>query len=329
MRSAVPSAVPSATLGGGRGLCVQTGCGFLSRGLWFEQALEQAVPALAQGLAQSAQTVKAAGGHLPHLFLNSTWVESGERTIASSVQADWQPGVQSVFAGARDPLSFAAGPGAALDLPLSTAAHNAARFPFVNAIGLLTAADGRAGHLADGGYFDNSGTQTVADALAALHAFVARQQCDAAADEACQPRLAWLRSLRPTVIVIQNGVRVDCQGDARLTCLRQSWGLLADAGSPYQPGAPVDAGPLRLYADAIGPLLTLLNAGGSGANGRRAEALLVRECARFDPAHPDCVVRLAQRTDGVLYPLGWYLSPTARDALDAKANREVAAAALH
>ena len=38
------------------------------------------------------------------------------------------------------------------------------------------AADGRAGHLADGGYFDNSGAQTVADTLAALRAFVARQQ---------------------------------------------------------------------------------------------------------------------------------------------------------
>ena len=210
----------------------------------------------------------------------------------------------------------------------STAAHNAARFPFVNAIGLLISADGNAGHLADGGYFDNSGTQTVADALAALRVFVARQQCDDAADPVCQHRLVWLRSLRPTVIVIQNGVAAECLGSSRLACLRQSWGLQADAGAPYQPGAPVDVGQLRLYADAIGPLLTLLNAGGTGANGRRAEALLARDCARFDPAQPDCVVRLAQRTDGVLYPLGWYLSPTARAALDAKASREVAAAAL-
>jgi hypothetical protein len=325
----LPTTLPSAMLDGGRGPCVQAGCGFLSRGLWFEQALEQAVPALALGLARSAQVAEAAGSHLPRLFLNSTWVESGERTIAASVQAGWQPGAQSVFAGARDPLSFAAGQGAALDLPLSTAAHNAARFPFVNAIGLLISADGRAGHLADGGYFDNSGTQTVADALAALRVFVARQQCDDAAGPVCQQRLVWLRSLRPTVIVIQNGVAVDCVGSTRLVCLRQLWGLQADAGALYQPGAPVDAGQLRLYADAIGPLLTLLNAGGTGANGRRAEALLVRDCERFDPAQPDCVVRLAQRTDGVLYPLGWYLSPTARAALDAKAGREVAAAALH
>ena len=324
----LPTTLPSAMLDGGRGPCVQAGCGFLSRGLWFEQALEQAVPALALGLARSAQAAEAAGSHLPRLFLNSTWVESGERTIAASVQAGWQPGAQSVFAGARDPLSFAAGQGAALDLPLSTAAHNAARFPFVNAIGLLISADGNAGHLADGGYFDNSGTQTVADALAALRIFVARQQCDVAADPVCQHRLVWLRSLRPTVIVIQNGVAADCLGSSRLACLRQSWGLQADAGAPYQPGAPVDVGQLRLYADAIGPLLTLLNAGGTGANGRRAEALLARDCARFDPAQPDCVVRLAQRTDGVLYPLGWYLSPTARAALDAKASREVAAAAL-
>jgi hypothetical protein len=73
----------------------------------------------------------------------------------------------------------------------------------------------------------------------------------------------------------------------------------------------------------IGPLVTIVNAGGTGANGRRAEALVRRECARFDPAHVDCVVRLAQLTDGVLYPLGWYLSPTARQALDQKAVRAV------
>ncbi len=330
----LPTTLPSVLQDGGRGPCVQAGCGFLSRGLWFEQALEQAVPALALGLARSAQSAAQAGAHLPRLFLNSTWVESGERTIASSVQAGWplvapvDAGAPAVFAGARDPLSFAAGQGAALDLPLSTAAHNAARFPFVNAIGLLRSADGRAGHLADGGYFDNSGTQTVVDALAALRAYVARQRCDHTVGAACQDKLVWLRSLRPTVIVIQNGVAVDCHGDTRLACLRQSWGLGSADHAPYQPGAPVEAGQLRLYADAIGPLLTLLNAGGSGANGRRAEALLARDCARFDPAHPDCVVRLAQRADGVLYPLGWYLSPTARAALDAKARREVAAAAL-
>lgn len=309
--------LPTSLPGAERGHCLQPGCGFLSRGLWFEQALEQAVPALAQGIAAAAR----GQAHAPQLFLNATWVESGDRAIAAGVHADWRAG----FATARDQLSVAAGRGAPVDLPLSAAAHNAARFPFVNAIGLLRATGDEAGHLADGGYFDNSGTQTVADALAAFRVFVAGQRCEADATD-CAARLDWLRRLKPTVIVIKNGLTLDCgqlAEPARLACLRDSWGLPSSAESmpPYQPERPVDTARLSLYVDAIGPLATVVNAAGTGANGRRAEALLRRACG-----DDDCTVRLAQHTDGVLYPLGWYLSPTARIALDAKARREVEAA---
>jgi len=58
-------------------------------------------------------------------------------------------------------------------------------------------------------------------------------------------------------------------------------------------------------------------------------------CRKFLPAEEyendqqDCAVQIAQRTDGVLYQLGWYLSPTARAALDKKASCEVRVQVMH
>jgi hypothetical protein len=196
---------------------------------------------------------------------------------------------------------------------------------------LLRSHGKESGHLADGGYFDNSGTHTVADVLAALRRYVDKQATEPCAAPSCEARRDWLKNLRPTVIVIQNGVRdTNCEvlatAGERHACRESAWDLKrpAAAAPPYSPEQAVSASRLGLYVDLIGPLVTIVNAAGTGANGRRAEALVRRECARFDPAHVDCVVRLAQLTDGVLYPLGWYLSPTARQALDRKAENAVA-----
>lgn len=322
------------------GICRQPGCGFLSRGMWFEQALERAVPELAAGIGRLGSTGSPAGAgraHTPHLFLNATWVETGDRAIASSVVADWR---QDRFTNVRDQLEQAGrGRPQPVDIPLSAAAHNAARFPFVNAIGRLRGGDGQQGHLADGGYFDNGGAHTTLDVLARLQRRVAEQAACAGDDEPCRRRSEWLRRLRPAVIVIQNGVTEPCTQEAtkeRLACLRRSWGLGADASPdansaagtgagatrvPYDPSAPVQAGRLSLFADLLGPLVTVVNVAGTGANGRRAEALLQRQCQAFGA--PDCLVQLAQRSDGLLYPLGWYLSPTARHALDEQAHARV------
>ncbi|MGZ5712951.1 MAG: hypothetical protein ACXWIG_02240, partial [Caldimonas sp.] len=173
------------------GECKTPGCGFMSRGLWFERALEARFDAagtspgmgsMRSALNGNPDLPDRAAGFAPHLFLNSTVVESGERAIASDVQIAPQ-----AFPDARDQqLELGA------SLKFSTAAHNSARFTFVNAIGavrnnLATRADShclyqkpaagtsgkpsRSGsdgdkdclHLADGGYFDNSGAQTTQD----------------------------------------------------------------------------------------------------------------------------------------------------------------------
>src|SRR5262249_15603606 len=151
------------------------------------------------------------------------------------------------------------------------------------------------------------------------------------ADGTCHAHDAWLRSLRPTVLVIQNGVTIDCDRDtradeprqheqARVECLGRLWeleerrhngpageqGRLAD----YIPEQPRNADSWKLYVDLLGPLVTVVNVSGAGANGRRAEALLKRATAGFPGcgdanSQPGCeVVQLAQRADGILYPLG-------------------------
>lgn len=309
------------------GLCVQPGCGFLTRGMWFEQALERAVPELAMGIGASG------GNGGPLLFLNATSVETGDRAVAASVRTDWQQDpFQGPFTNVRDQLQFAARGGeGAVDMPLSAAAHNAARFPFVNAIGRLRTRGSDHRTLADGGYFDNAGAHTTIDVLSRLRTWIAQQPDCGADDKACQRRLGWLRQLKPTVIVMQNGVVEECKRtppDARLNCLKRIWGLPdGGAADPYQPAQPREAGHVPLFVDVLGPLVTVINVAGTGANGRRAESLLQRECGNF--GDPNCVVRLAQRSDGLLYPLGWYLSQTARCALDLQAlarTRELALA---
>jgi hypothetical protein len=169
--------------------------------------------------------------------------------------------------------------------------------------------------------------------LARLQRWIANRPACAETDEPCRRRAEWLLGLRPTVIVIQNGVSEACTqaaAEARLACQRRSWGLDADAAarpgtasapSPFDPTAPAQAGRLTLFADLLGPLVTVVNVAGTGANGRRSAALLQRQCQAFGA--PDCLVQLAQRSDGLLYPLGWYLSPTARHALDEQARARV------
>jgi hypothetical protein len=302
--------------------CTQPGCGFLSRGLWFEQGLERAVPGLDRGIARIDRETS---GYLPHLFLNSTWVESGDRAIASGVYANWH----EEFLSARDQIAWSGQGGAdQTDLPLSAAAHNAARFPYFNAIGILRNARGKAAHMADGGYFDNSGGHTTEDVLASFRNWIGRQRCAADAALECTSRLNWLRSLRLTVITIQNGVNFGCDQSGRLEdrveCIEGFWhpGRPQTAVAAYEPDAPRNTNSFQLFTDVLGPIITALNVSGVGANGRRAEALLGRACGRDGGLEP-CVVQLAQRNDGSLYPLGWYLSASARAALDWKALAEV------
>ena len=97
------------------------------------------------------------GPYLPALFLNGTEVESGRRIITSSVAFD----NQSNFFDMRDGVALSSG---ALNMRLSTAVHNSARFTYFSPAGRYP--DGT--HVVDGGYFENYGAETARDILAAV-----------------------------------------------------------------------------------------------------------------------------------------------------------------
>lgn len=351
------------------GACTRPGCGFMSRGLWFERSLESPLRARPGSQALS-MTSALAGGEAatpragPHLFLNSTAVESGERAIASDVVIG-----PVVFPNARD-QQFELGAA----LKLSTAAHNSARFPFVNAIGAVQRVRGQACpyaqkaaggaldklrpwlglapdclHLADGGYFDNSGAQTTQDILRALRKALEAKHPELPGEE--QARLTWLRShLRLSALFVNYEERSDeelakCQPQETSRRIAQSTAqgaavpqerlraeaLRASGKREYDVTTPTCQGPLTLYSDLLGPAVTAKNVGGTGAGGRLAEARLLDEVADFHRALPPDAV--APKTEGialqlerraVLYPLGWYLSEQARTEMREQAARVAA-----
>jgi hypothetical protein len=97
---------------------------------------------------------------VPVLLLNSTSVELGRRIVASPYP--WSR--TDLAADERDPIDFHALTGR--DVLTSTAVHNTARFPYISAAGHLRASGGQSlGHLVDGGYFENTGADTLIDLL--------------------------------------------------------------------------------------------------------------------------------------------------------------------
>ena len=99
----------------------------------------------------------------PLLILNSTVLETGQRAIISPVQLP-----KDRFLDAIDFFDFAKK--RFQSIPLSTALHGSARFPFFSPPGTFDtrSIDGEnrhSLHLIDGGYFDNSGATTAADLL--------------------------------------------------------------------------------------------------------------------------------------------------------------------
>lgn len=301
--------------------CNQPGCGFLSRGAWFERGLEE-------GLAQAgvdlrmplASLAGSSAAHLPHLFLNSTWVETGERAIASDVRV-----CAKDFPTARDQIDYLG-----VGLPLSTAAHNAARFPFVNAIGSVRIAAASCpslreqggevicGHLADGGYFDNSGGHTTGDILRVLQGVL--QMHTIGVLDGTQPE--WLRAhLVAQVIMVRNGVDAPAARD----------GDRADEPCDARDNSrPRCAGQWKLFADFLGPIVTASQVLGTGANGRLAESLQAKAVSALRPSTAgshgrrellgsdsvEPVVNINLENGKVMYPLGWYLSLRARCGME-------------
>ena len=314
--------------------CRNPGCGILGRSYWFEGSMEAAVPALASGVAQ----VVDANAVEPHVFLTVTSVESGERAIQSDVAIDWRH-----FPGARDVIALMRA-----DLRLSTAAHNSSRFPYTNPVGavygpkckdepsrplrsFLKANEPLCARLQDGGYFDDSATQTTADVLRMLRRCL-DDHCNG--DEDFAAKATELRArIKPIVVMIRNEAKYDPGQAGELPCAIPS-------DRTRDPAFPNERDPLKFYPSAISAPVTLYNTRTAHMYAAEAEVELdiaalwsslgiassgaPLQCGPVDEwigTRP--VQRFDLTDDGTLYPSGWLMSQQAMLAMCRQAEREL------
>jgi hypothetical protein len=98
---------------------------------------------------------------LPALIINGTSEKTGRRIITSNLLID-----PDRF---TDAIDFFAKVSPTADIPVSTAAHNSARFPYIDAAGTLMNGHRIADRIVDGGYFENFGAGSIYDLLRALY----------------------------------------------------------------------------------------------------------------------------------------------------------------
>jgi hypothetical protein len=226
---------------------------------------------------------------IPSLLLNATLVDGGNRFIASDLVVNGQ------FPDAFDGFD------ALLDtrqMSLATAVHNSARFTYLSPAGTVASCrderDGVAlvacraglprapwGRVIDGGYFENSGVETVRDLLFGLRPTLAR----------------WREAgfvIEPLVLVISNSPRVR-----------------APAGHNDPRRARLDT---TLLSEVLAPLLGLFNT-------RIARASFAVSAASRDLAAGATGAPVGFYWFGMMSaqdtPLGWALAADSFDGMDA------------
>lgn len=102
----------------------------------------------------------------PSLLLNGTHQETGKRVLTSNIAI--QP---PDFLDTYDFRNLVG-----REIRLSTAVLNSARFPYVTPGGTLVREDNNYGHIVDGGYFENFGAATLAEAIRAVTAVLADRE---------------------------------------------------------------------------------------------------------------------------------------------------------
>ena len=226
-----------------------------------------------------------AGLEVPSLLLNATLVDGGNRVIASDLVIDGRfPDAYDAF----DPT---------LDLrqmSLATAVHNSARFSYLSPAGTVSGCGANRrmtpctplakrfawGRLIDGGYFENSGVETVRDLLFAM-----------------RPELAaWSArgfQIDPVVLVISN-----------------SPGALAPSGRQDPASARLD---MTFLSEVLAPPLGLFNT-------RMARATFAVTAERRDmrvmvAGDPERFLWFGMQTEHYT-PLGWALADATFNGMD-------------
>ncbi len=239
---------------------------------------------------------------VPLLFLNSTAVENGKRLIVHPLASS---GFDRVFHYAID---GAAALGRAV--PFNTAANLSARFTYVSPAGTVDSpgSDGRPlawSHLVDGGYFENSGTVTLSEIIAAAESVAVQHGI----------------RIRPIVLHIANdplqAPRTRKQPEANLIGIVHAMEPGATRGAqdsvpaqiPARRTFSVGAWLGRLAPEVLSPFKALFNA--RPARGFQAQDAL-HEKYRGNAAS----FGLCEYAVGL--PLGWALSDASRRSIDAQ-----------
>ncbi len=290
--------------------------GFPDREQALEEAWERAWSSAMGGNALFSQGVLAtaeANKTLPSLFLNGTMVETGDRIITSNSRI--HPRDPKAACAVNDPNAvgnplcefrnaFDAFADLQRDIPFSAAAGMSARFTYLSPAGRLPkegSDDTLAGHVVDGGYFENSGAVTAGEIVGLIRRVAAT-------------RPGW--KLHPYVILIDFKDRSQRCREDPAQCVPDP----AEKPFPGTPGAagPRPAPPETWVNEVLSPLRALLNT----RNGRGSQAVGdLREmlAARLD--QPNIIeFRLIQRR--VPLPLGWVLSERSRIEIDRATRTE-------
>ncbi len=270
-----------------------------------------------------------AAPRIPHLFLNATAVNTGQRVVFSDLAVAAPP-----------PSSTAGGPADGLldvldardliysqglaglerrDIPVSAAAHASARFTYTNPAGLLPSGQ----RAVDGGYFENSGSATLLEILKVLKR---------------QPEIMKEPKRFPIVVIIisndpqrrQEGDRetFKAEGARELQAQRalalQGAALALPASTPAPPPPRsldyLKTKPRAFCSELLSPLWALLHT--REARGSLALQTLFEEHAppisdplTRDESVQDETVRFYVEDRGVPLPLGWSLSRQAAEDL--------------
>jgi hypothetical protein len=246
------------------------------------------------------------GIDVPSLILNGTHVETGRRILTSNLVPARTPGESPEFYDAyhmHDILNA--------DLPLSTAAHNSARFTYVSPAGsLVTEVDGEKvlrGHVVDGGYFENSGATTVLEVLKVLETL-----CDLDATG----RLGFLGQ-----VALAAGTQTpSCRGDFHVIYIQNDPTSAPDYQvKHFDPtlDAPADTG----MSETLSPIRALMrtrSARGSYAVKSLKAAVGNRNFRDFSLCDE---ISVGENMEKVPLPLGWQLSDNSQEAMDQQLDK--------
>ena len=186
-------------------------------------------PQMTDGFLTSMNAFMATPGTWrPLLFFNGTSVVTGRRVITSNLPIDGHFSDAIDFFGWESPdTNFSR------DIPISTAVHNSARFPYLDAAGDVIVNGSIVDRIVDGGYFENYGAATALDVLEQLIDRGAVGPLDESASDKPGER-----TIDPIIIQISNDASVPpklplaSDAPAPATELATEFRLLSDVFTP-------------------------------------------------------------------------------------------------